>query len=179
MLTVVSGPFRNPHRQLEMGSADEITSLIADTLRRVECMGMGPVRWDWSSRFTSRMGDANLETNVIRFSRPLWPNASVAERRETVVHEACHLATQELFDDAAWDRDHGPEWRQVMDWAGYPHAEACHLVSRRGAVAIARGVCKCRTHEIRLARARRHMAGRALLRCRRCGEDLTFVLEDL
>lgn len=69
---------------------------------------------EWSPRFTSRLGDA-LFTRVfgqraprgahightgdllgrcvarVRFSIPLWPRASKAERDETVAHEVAHL----------------------------------------------------------------------------------------
>jgi len=157
----------------------EITTLIAETFDTLECHELGKVHWEWSSRFTSRMGDADLISKRMRFSRPLWSNASSAQRRETIVHEACHIATQELFDNAAWTRPHGREWLQVMEWAGYPNADACHLVSRHGAASVARASCNCRQHEVSLAAAKKHMSGRAVISCRYCRAKLMFVLEDL
>ena len=50
---------------------------------------------EWSLRFTRRMGDATYSPinygARIRLSIPLWPRASEEDRRETVIHEACHV----------------------------------------------------------------------------------------
>jgi SprT protein len=48
----------------------------------------------WNSRFTRRLGDAAYNSTTfrarVRLSVPLWPRASEVDRRETVIHEACH-----------------------------------------------------------------------------------------
>ena len=53
------------------------------------------IRWEWNDRFTRRMGDAKSDPSGaggrVRFSKPLWPVASEAERRETVLHELAHI----------------------------------------------------------------------------------------
>lgn len=86
----------------------------------------------FNSRFTSRMGDANWHEGLIRLSAPLWPYASFQERKETVVHETCHIACHYLFnrltDSSKWAKAHGPEWRWCMEQVGYPNAKRCHTV---------------------------------------------------
>ena len=50
---------------------------------------------EWNPRFTRRLGDAGYSPITyrarIRLSIPLWPRASEQDRRETVIHETCHL----------------------------------------------------------------------------------------
>jgi SprT protein len=157
----------------------EITDLIRSTLVQVAHEDL-EIHWRWSSRFTSRMGDANYRTGELRFSRPLWPVASLDERRETIVHEVCHLVTYAEFGIDGWRASHGREWREVMSWAGYPDAKPYHAVPRYGVVSsIARAFCSCRTHEVSLTRAKRHVKGRTTLTCDRCDQPLFIATEDL
>lgn len=175
----VSGPASNPHRDLKFGSVREITEVIEWTLVETGFVDLD-VHWTWSPRFTARMGDACLNTNVLRFSRPLWPAAPPRERRETIVHEVCHLVAYAEFGRVADDYPHGAEWREVMSWAGYPNAQACHVVQRHGAVAsVARAFCACAKHEVSLTKARRHVSGRSRLTCDRCKQPLLIATEDL
>ena len=50
---------------------------------------------EWNPRFTRRLGDAGYSSTTyrarIRLSIPLWPRSTEEDRRETVVHEACHI----------------------------------------------------------------------------------------
>lgn len=99
----------------------------------------------WSSRFTSAMGKASIKRGnkirivmntpslegyrvekktptrgmSIRFSEPLWPRASPRDRRETVIHEVCHIvAFQIAWEQGRKIRGHGPEWKALMRRCG-------------------------------------------------------------
>ena len=71
---------------------------------------------EWNPRFTRRLGDAAYSPITyrarIRLSIPLWPRASEQDRRETVIHETCHVIVgfKHGFGLAA----HGSEWRLAM-----------------------------------------------------------------
>ena len=72
---------------------------------------------EWNPRFTSRLGDGGYNSRVlfgarIRLSLPLWPRASEEDRRETVIHETCHVMVGCKFGRQA--RHHGPEWKEAM-----------------------------------------------------------------
>jgi predicted SprT family Zn-dependent metalloprotease len=89
----------------------------------------GKIRVTWSGRFIARMGDARWDKRrglgLIRLSRPLWPKASDEERRETVIHEACHVIADHRFGGK---QGHGPRWRQMMALCGYARPQRCHSV---------------------------------------------------
>lgn len=85
----------------------------------------------WNPRFTSRMGDARWDfaekRGLIRLSMQLWPVASDEERRETVIHEACHIIADAKTEQR---QHHGPVWIEMMQRCGYPAARRCHSVKR-------------------------------------------------
>ena len=70
---------------------------------------------EWNSRFTRRLGDAAYNSVTfrgrIRLSTPLWPRGSEVDRRETVIHEACHIIVGYQFGQVA---QHGSEWKEAM-----------------------------------------------------------------
>jgi SprT protein len=71
---------------------------------------------EWNRRFTRRLGDAGYNSVTfrarIRLSIPLWPRTSERDRRETVIHEACHIIVGYKFGFAA---AHGPKWQEAME----------------------------------------------------------------
>ena len=87
---------------------------------------------EWNARFTRRMGDALYSPSTfrarIRLSIPLWGRASEQDRRETVIHEACHLVVYYKNCNAA---QHGPEWREAMRNCGV-EPQRTHSVDRTG-----------------------------------------------
>jgi SprT protein len=130
----------------------------------------------WSGRFSARMGDARWDprrgAGLIRLSRPLWPKASNEERRETVVHETCHVIADYRFGGR---QGHGPRWRQMMALCGYRDPQRCHAVDReaiqqrreRRRVEV-RARCGCAEGVVvGPVQARRIRAGVAY-RCRKC-----------
>jgi SprT protein len=91
---------------------------------------------EWNPRFTRRLGDGYYNNRVllgarIRLSLPLWPRASEEDRRETVIHETCHVVVGLKFGRQA--RHHGPEWRQAMKNCGVEPLRT-HSVDRTGLV---------------------------------------------
>jgi SprT protein len=136
---------------------------------------LGKIRVVWNGRFISRMGDARWDPvrgGLIRLSRPLWPKASAEERRETVVHEACHVIADYRYGGK---QGHGPRWRKMMARCGYPAAERCHSVDneairrrreRRRVEVLAR--CGCAEGVILGPVQARRLRGGAVYHCRRC-----------
>ena len=74
------------------------------------------IRVRWNKRFVRRIADAGYISNpprgIIRLSPLIWERASEAERRETIIHEACHIVAFHLHGTEI--KPHGIEWRQAM-----------------------------------------------------------------
>lgn len=112
----------------------EILDLVRETLFKLGCGGLsGIVKVEWNSRFVWRMGDAQYKpVPRIRLSTPLWPLATEAQRRETVIHEVCHVVDRHLSSvDLTYRRDghHGRSWRLLMLKCGEAGTR-CHTVKR-------------------------------------------------
>jgi len=133
---------------------------------------------EWNKRFTSRLGSARsikvTESFRLRFSVPLWPRATPKERRDTVIHEVCHLVAQKR----AWARGvkiqaHGPEWQRLMRECGI-EPERTHNVSNEGLTTRRRVEvsCKCGSTSVTPYVAGRIAAG-ATYRCKRCKVEIT------
>jgi predicted SprT family Zn-dependent metalloprotease len=143
---------------------------------------VGRIRVVWRARFTARMGDARWDkvrrVGLIRLSLPLWPKASDEERRETVIHEACHVIADYRFGRK---QGHGPAWQHMMALCGYRDPQRCHAVDRemiqqrreQRRVEV-RGRCGC-AEGVMLGpvQARRLRAG-AVYRCRRCSQSVAL-----
>jgi SprT protein len=88
---------------------------------------------EWNPRFTRRLGDAGYSSTTfrarIRLSIPLWPRTSERDRRETVIHEACHIIVSYRFGFVA--APHGPEWKKAMKNCGVESLRL-HQVDRTG-----------------------------------------------
>jgi SprT protein len=134
---------------------------------------------EWNSRFTRRLGDAGYSSTTyrarIRLSIPLWPRAKEQDRRETVIHETCHLITFYKFGQVA---AHGPEWRLAMRNCGLQPTRL-HSVDRSGLARRQKRFvlldcpnhgldrkCRCSTREYNLLRRGKEFW------CRNCGLHL-------
>ena len=157
------------------------------------------LRIDWSNKFTSRMGDALyareneqvLKSNEkyringiiarVRFSIPLWPRATEEERKETVVHEICHLvAAHEAFlEKRKISNKHGYEWQSLMRKAGVEPEEKHRInvlgVGRKTIVAK----CHCQEHSITPLVAGRIMNNPFYYYCTRCRWAITVDAQSL
>lgn len=97
------------------------------------------LRIEWNSRFSARMGDAryrSMRDCRIRLSEPLWPRASEEKRRNTVIHEICHIVVAHEYSFVALSKlrpkPHGPEWQAKMRACG-EDPKRCHSVPTAGA----------------------------------------------
>jgi len=140
------------------------------------------IRIVWSGRFIARMGDARWDRaqgiGIIRLSRALWPKASEDERRETVIHETCHVIADCRFGGK---QGHGPSWRRMMALCGYARPTRCHAVDsetirerreRRRAEVLGR--CGCAGGVVLgPVQARRVRAG-VVYCCRKCSQRVAL-----
>ena len=134
---------------------------------------------EWNPRFTKRLGDAGYSPTTnrarIRLSIPLWPRSTEEGRRETVIHEACHLIA---FYKHGVVAAHGHEWRLAMRNCGLQPTRL-HSVDRTGLARRHRrfvlldcpnqGVerkCRCTAREFNLLRRGEEFW------CRNCGLHL-------
>ena len=134
---------------------------------------------EFNSRFTRRLGDGGYDPATfrasIRLSIPLWGRASEIDKRETVIHEACHVVVGFKFGQVA---AHGFEWKAAMGACGVEPLRT-HSVNRTGLVRRQRrfvlldcpnpGVehkCRCTAREFNLLRRGTEFW------CKRCGLHL-------
>lgn len=144
-------------------------AIALSTLRALGREDLIPLLWiDWKSKFTSRMGDALYATNGqrvrrsserfridgticrARFSIPLWLRATEEERRQTVIHEVCHLvaAHEAHLAGRKVSSAHGHEWKAVMRRAGVT-PKRCHSVSTKGlGKKTIPAKCRCGEHYV-------------------------------
>jgi predicted SprT family Zn-dependent metalloprotease len=136
------------------------------------------IKWEFNSRFTRRMGDAQPGTKHIRLSAPLWERADEDEQRNTVKHEVCHLIAPRLLAMVGKREDaHGAMWRACMRVAG-EHASRCHNVNTDG-LKVGRkkykARCSCRTLEIGATRRNRMLKKKMTYFCKLCGTSITLI----
>lgn len=74
------------------------------------------IRIEFNPRLTSCMGTARFSQKVIHLSLPLWRRATTKQRRDLIIHEACHLFAEHRCGSEI--RSHGAEWRYFMCKAG-------------------------------------------------------------
>jgi SprT protein len=139
------------------------------------------LRIEFNTRFTARMGDATYKTPYgprIRLSEPMWPRISQNQRKDTVIHEVCHIKVR--HDDVTTGRrrskPHGLEWQHAMRTCGLePQVTHDFDVSQlAGSRRKARAYCGCdKPHMITPQRLNKIIRG-AQYRCRRCKEHLTL-----
>jgi len=142
----------------------------------------GRIRVTWNGRFIARMGDARWDKvrglGLIRLSRPLWPRASDEERRETVIHETCHVIADYRFGGK---QGHGPAWKRMMALCGYTQPQRCHSVDReaiqqrRAQRRIeVRGRCGCTAGVILGPVQAQRLRRGTTYRCRKCSQQIAL-----
>ena len=131
---------------------------------------------EFNRRFTRRMGDGLYSparmVGRIRLSIPLWERASEQDRKETVIHEACHIIAFYKDGNSA---PHGSLWQQAMLNCGVEPLRT-HAVDRTGLVRRQRlfVLCDCPKEEkCRIGVRHFNLLRRgAVLSCKICGLDL-------
>lgn len=119
----------------------------------------------WSSRFRRSLGRFSVASSQIRLAAFLLEGPETLVK-EVLCHEAAHAAVFELHGRAS--TPHGPEWRRLMQVAGYePRARFPEHLLPTG-TPCSRGLWEhrcpvCHAYRIALTPARRW-------RCRACSE---------
>lgn len=78
----------------------------------------------YSRRMRSHLGRADVLSGRIHLNRRLL-ESHPSELTPTLCHEAAHLAATLLHGPDI--KPHGPEWRHLMEVAGFPPVRACAL----------------------------------------------------
>ena len=155
------------------------------------------IRVEWNSKFTARLGDALYQRSFsargasvtqplkpqkarVRFSIPLWPRASEQERRETVIHEICHIVCshEAALAGRGKPQAHGWEWKALMRKCGVK-PERCHNVDRTGLKKTRKVIdasCGCGKHDVTPYVAGRIAAG-CRYTCRKCRQAIVVHQE--
>ncbi|OYW16442.1 MAG: hypothetical protein B7Z55_14180, partial [Planctomycetales bacterium 12-60-4] len=85
------------------------------------------IRVRWNKQFVNKFADAGYGRNpprgIIRIGTRIWERATEIERRETIIHEACHIVAFHLHGTEI--KPHGIEWRQAMENCGVEPVR-CH-----------------------------------------------------
>ena len=66
---------------------------------------------------------------TIAISQGIWNKTNDEERKDTAVHEACHILDHILNGRMS---GHGNPWKRLMTLCGYPDAKRCHSVNLSG-----------------------------------------------
>lgn len=132
----------------------------------------GTVDVQFNSRFTRRLGDANLGLKRVRFSTPLWKRAGYKKRQDTVRHEVAHLLTAQMAPRAP---AHGHMWKMVCRIIG-ASGERCHHVPSEDLRTRVPATCTCgNITSIGKVRAGRIRNGTAKYHCTRCRGVVALV----
>lgn len=134
------------------------------------------IRVQWNKRFIRKFADAGYGKSpprgIIRISPRIWERATETERRETIIHEACHIVVFHLHGIEI--KPHGIEWRQAMVNCGVEPVR-CHDVNLFG-IALFRVLGCPKPEKERCTFSRRtlnHMRRTgALLHCTICGKGI-------
>ena len=120
---------------------EEIDALHRHTCRRLGIEGIYPdIRWSFNSRFRAILGQAEYWCDEsgkmrwkIQYASKYWIPMGVEARRNTIVHEICHLAVEKLYGHCARPKDgeervldHGEQWQELMLKCGEePFLDVC------------------------------------------------------
>jgi len=142
------------------------------------------VKIEFNPRFTSKLGDARFSHPGprIRLSEPIWPIIPVAERRDTVIHEICHIVVgaehHEKYQGGyrgKRPKAHGLEWQSKMRACGL-EPRRCHEVDVGlvpGTRKTMRLHCPCGSpHPVTPKVYNRVVSGTYKYRCGRCKGEM-------
>lgn len=97
-----------------------LEELSSRSLRQLARLWAAPellqARLEWSPRLRRSLGRVAIDAKTVRLN-PLLKDASVELLREVLCHELAHLVV--AWRHGASARPHGPEWRALMEKAGW------------------------------------------------------------
>lgn len=134
------------------------------------------IRVRWNKRFVKKFADAGYGGNpprgIIRIGTRIWERASETERRETIIHETCHIVAFHLHGTEI--KPHGTEWKAAMAKCGVEPIR-CHDVNLFG-IALFRVLGCPKPEDERCTFSRRtftHMKRTgAIFHCTICGKGI-------
>ncbi len=166
---------------MELEQRKQIRQWIMDTLVTLNKVDLyDRLEVTYENSFTRRMGDAWVSRDKtqlrVRFSIPLWALATEAQRKETVVHEVCHIV--DMMDNGHRIYGaHGISWGMLMRKCGLA-PNRCHTVERpqelKRNVQRFEAKCSCKTFRITTHRRTKMLKGYTY-RCPSCYTNLVLV----
>lgn len=153
----------------------QVSKWIKEACRKCRCPRLASqITFEFHPRFTRRGGDCDLYRKKLRFSEPLWPRMSETQRRQTVIHETCHLIRYTLYGHTR--TYHDDKWKLLMVICG-AEPDRCHDIDSRG---LGRKYtryqvkCSCRTLYVGSVRKRNLEKGKVYL-CIHCRRPVTLT----
>ena len=135
------------------------------------------IRYDLSGRAAGMVVFPRTGNPTFRYNRLLLEQNRETFLSQTLPHEVAHLVAYVLHGRSI--RPHGKEWKTVMEFFG-ADAVRCHNFSleNNSIKKLSRFTyaCNCRRHQLTSIRHNRILKGQSYL-CRRCGQELSEVLE--
>ena len=163
---------------MEYLNSQECKELVNETLRQLRCSDLvDKITVYFYDRFRSSGGDANYTKRRIRLSSRIFPHKTVEQRRQSIIHEACHIVVRHLYGYGA--KPHGWQWKNCMISMGL-EPERCHDIDvyalgiskrrQRKPKEVAQCYCAdgCRVGPIVAKRIRQGLK----YRCGKCGATL-------
>lgn len=157
----------------------QVDQWIKETLRTLDSEYIfNDLEIEFNDRYIAKMGMARQcnETGAlsVHFSTQLWAVANDTQRKQTVVHEICHIVSMDrgIFDS------HGSYWQGLMLQCGH-QPNRCTTVQRPDELRnadqrVIKAKCKCKTHTITKNRATRIKKGSSY-RCLSCLSPISLV----
>lgn len=74
------------------------------------------IKVQFSNRLVTTWGRA--WSNKIELSTLLWVSGSETDKKDTVIHETCHIIVKRKYGSESTIKSHGKEWQLCMKIAG-------------------------------------------------------------
>lgn len=133
----------------------------------------------FSKRMTLAMGRARVhdvgghDEYSIKLSYPLWPRASATERKNTIIHEACHLIDYRKHERM----NHGRNWKHLMCLCGETPSR-CHHVDTTGLKRLRKRhefTCGCGPYRFTGPTKAKRIKQGSLYVCKACNQDVSLT----
>ena len=74
------------------GTAEEVRIVVNDACQKCGYPETASkITIEFTKRLKTTLGQANSKKMMIRFNSNLWPRTPDKDRRETIIHEVCHI----------------------------------------------------------------------------------------
>jgi SprT protein len=136
------------------------------------------ISFGFNGRLSVCAGRAWGPYKSIELSCKCWDVSSEEERKNTVVHELCHIIDYQVNGPEAHANakvSHGPNWQAMMESCGMK-AERFHSlpVQRRRQTKYLYS-CGCTMHAVSKTRHNRIQEGSKSYHCKLCGQTIKFL----